>query len=54
MPLVEESCSILKAAGAILARKNEACVIVHHLNEKSVYRYTYKSSLEGVVSRESV
>ena len=32
MLLVEESCSILKAAGAILARKNETCVIVRHFS----------------------
>jgi hypothetical protein len=57
MLLVEESCSISKAAGAILARKNETCFIISHLNNISIYRYSYESSLEGefdVASRESV
>jgi hypothetical protein len=32
MQPVEEPCSILKAAGATLARKNETCFILRHLS----------------------
>ena len=44
MQPVEEPCSILKAAVAILARKNETCFIVRHFTATlSVYRHILTS-----------
>jgi len=58
MQPVEEPCSVLKIAGATLARMNETCFTVSSFsNALQSIDNTHKSSLGGefdVASRESV